>query len=284
MVRSFLSVDALSYHRSKIEMAVKQFAKADDTMGMARHLFKHHIAPVTDPYFPIVSQLASHYGDCLYRGRKCIDGVAYTDIKDLLNPPVSSGRALSSLSTPILYASTSLQTCKAELDLKVGDLVNIVGLKYSDIMNKHFWFIGQLASFYKSKEPSHYIGERKLLNITAYYPQDAQQSFIYTDALLNEVFSKYSSADDGYALNRYLIDAINKKRSDDNLLSGVVYQSIKDAPGINFAIFGDSIGKLEVGQLNFIEITDIDDYGTVGYRLLQNGSLENGKITWRNVS
>jgi len=283
MERSFLYIDMLKGLRQNILRAVSRMNNTADSRGLANKLFQTYIAPIIEHYNPIISPLASHYGSTLYRARKCTADTEYTSIKDLLNPPSPSGRAVSSDAQSILYASSSLQSCKAELDLKIGDLVNIVGLDYTEISSQPFWFIGQLAAFHKSKEPSHYVSERNGLDVTAYFSHDAQQSFIYQDALINEIFSTISSPTDGYSLNRYLIEAIYKKLPKDPALAGVVYLSVKDAPGINFAIFGDAISKLKIGQLNSIRVTDIDDYGTVGYRLLKNGSLKDQQIIWRDV-
>jgi hypothetical protein len=162
-------------------------------------------------------------------------------------------------------------------------LVNIVGLKHSKISDQSFWFVGQLASFYKSKEPSHYVADKRGLDVTAYYSHEAPQSFIFQDALINEIFSRFSSSSDGYALNRYLIEAISAKLSGSPTFSGVVYQSTKDAPGINFAIFGEAIQQLETGQLNLVQVTDIDDFGTVVTGQLKAdscGRVKCGHLRW----
>ena len=283
MGRSFIYVQMLKELRQNIEHGVSRMRMTADTTGMADQLFQDYVRPVIDHYVPIVSPLAEHYGCRLLRARKCIDQLPFTDIADLLNPPIPTGRALGSNVTAILYASSSMQTCLAETDPKIGDLLTVVGLDYTNIKDRLFWFVGQLASFSKSLEPSHYIADRKELHRTAYFPEEARHSFLFQDALLNEVFSLFSSPNDGFALSRLLIDAVQSKRTSSDELSGVGFLSTKDAPGVNFAIFGDAIQEIKTGQLNLVEIVDIDEYGFVAYKLLKNGSLHGDQITWRDV-
>ncbi len=251
---------------------------------MAEAIFRDHISPIIEHYSPIISPLASHCGDVIYRTRICNGASPYGDVSELLNPPVPTGRALEASGQPILYASSSKQTSMDEIDPMIGDHVNLVGLNYSEIMSRPFWFIGQLASFFKSQEPSHYVAERRDLHRPAYFPEEARYSFIYQDALINEIFSQFSSPNDGYALNQLLIQAISDKAGEAEQLAGVVYLSVKDAPGINFAIYGDAVKSLSTGQLNFTRITDIDNYGTVAWKLLKNGANQDGAIQWKDVS
>ena len=283
MEKSFPYVETLKDLRQNIVRAVSRMRVTADTTGMAEALFQNYVQPIIQHYNPIVSSLAEHYGCRLLRARKCVGHTPFTDLTELLNPPIPSGRAFTSEDVSILYASTSMQTCLSETDPKIGDVINVVGLKYSEIRDRSFWFVGQLASFYKSSEPSHYVADRNELHLPAYFPEEARHSFLFQDALLNEVFSSFSSPEDGYALNRLLISAIRERLAPDTQLDGVVFLSTKDAPGVNFAVFGDAIQKLEVGQLNLIQIVDIDEYGYVAYKLLKNGSLHDGKITWRDV-
>lgn len=283
MGRAFIHVAALKEFRHKIMRDVERMRITANPAGIARSIFQHHIRPIIEHYNPIVSPLASHYGDCFYRSRKCNGEAPYCDIIELLNPPSPMGRAMVTDRQPIIYASSSMQTSMAEIEPKIGDYVNLVGLNYSEIMMRPFWFVGQLASFNKSHEPSHYVGERLELHRPAYFSEEAQHSFIYQDALINEIFSEFSSPIDGYALNQLLIQEISEKVGANGQLAGVIYLSVKDSPGINFAIFGDAIKGLKIGQLNFFEITDIDDYGTVAWKLLQNGKNQNGVISWRDV-
>ncbi|PHR93906.1 MAG: hypothetical protein COA78_32535 [Blastopirellula sp.] len=278
--RHYPFVETLKELRHQIIEATSRMKITADTSGMAENLFSSYIEPVIEHYEPIVSPLASHRGDILYRARKCIDGVPFDNLQDLYNPPSPSGRAKTLSNMPILYASSSMQTCLSEIDPKIGDLVNVVGLKYCNIEDGKFWFIGQLASFYKSNEHSRYVSEKQGLTGHAYFPERAKHSFIFQDSLINEIFSTLSSQEDGYVLNRFLIDAIRTKLGHETLLRGVVFLSVKDSPGINFAIFGDAIEQLEQGQINLLRITDIDNYGFVSYEVLKNGRHENGKIEW----
>ncbi len=283
MNRSFLYTSALKDLRHGIMREVSRMRKTADTSGFSESIYGTYIQPILAHYKPIISPLASHYGETFYRSRKCESTIPYSNISELMAAPIPSGRALSIKQTPILYASASIQTCLAEIEPKIGDHINLVGLKYTELKNRPFWFVGELASFYKSHQPSHYICEKIELHRPAYFPEEAQQSFVYQDALINEVFSSFSSPADGYALNQYLVQEIDNILGKEVNLAGMTYLSVKDAPGINFAVFGDEIESLEIGQLNHFKITDIDNYGNVAWKLLQNGSLTDTNINWKNV-
>ncbi len=116
---------------------------------------------------------------------------------------------------------------------------------------------------------------------TKYFEQKVINSFVYSDNLFKEVFSKMSSEGDGYLLNEYLLKWIQNKLTTDKKISGVVFTSIKDSPGINFAIFGDAIKELKVGAINLIKVISIDVYGCFQYELIDNSSSRDGDIKWR---
>ena len=256
--------------RSKILNAKWNLDHMADKSGLVESLFGSFIGPIVSIYQPIISSLASHHSDDLYRARKCIAGKPFSDIKDLYNPPTPSGRAFTKENVPILYASSSMQTCLSEINVKIGDLVCVVAFKYSAIKNGRFWFVGQLGSFHKSYEESRYLGDVNAVQRLYYNESEVVHSRVFTDLLINEIFSTISSDVDKYALNRLLIDAIRDKSPEKQIFYGVVFISEKDAPGTNFAIYGEAITKLEPMIVNLIRITDVDDYGCIGYKLLEN--------------
>ncbi len=277
---SYILVERLKEMRQNIISSKTRMSHTADRSGMAEALFADHIKPILGVYQPVISSLTGHHGDTLYRARKCIGENPFNNIKDLYNPPTTSSRALTSSTMPILYASSSMQTCLSELDPEIGDLINIVQFEYSRIMDGQFWFTGQLGLLHKSNEPSRYLGDNLPVQKPFYYPKRALHSWVFKDSLMNEIFSKISSQSDDYELNRFLIDAIRKKLPEGKRLDGVVFLSVKDPPGINFALSGHSINKLEPRIINLVRITDIDDYGFVDFKLLKNAKPENGSLEW----
>lgn len=276
----FIPVETLKRLRQSIIDETSRMRITADTSGMAEALFADFIEPVLDVYQPVISPLASHYGDTLYRARKCVGESPFNDLKDLYNPPSPSGRAYSSDDTPIFYASSSMQTCLSELNPKIGDLVNIAHFKYSKLTGGDFWFVGQLSSFHKSNESSRYLEDNLAVEKPFYYTGKALHSWVFKDALLNEIFSELSSEADDYALNRFLINKISKVLPKEKDFHGVVFKSVKDPPGTNFAIFGDAINQLEPAIVNLVRITDIDTYGFVARTPLKNAKPENGSMVW----
>lgn len=276
----YFFIEGLKEQRHKIIEAKRHIDKESDISGIPERIFTDYIDQIVDSYQPILSSLASHYSNLIYRARKCIGDQPFNNKKDLYNPKKSTGRAKSSGNTPILYASSSMQTCLSEIDVEPGDLVNVAHFDYSDIMNGKFWFVGQLGSFFKSQDPSHYLSdENSVQNAFYVYPSEAKFSLVYLDNLINEIFAKLSSEDDDYILSRLLIEKIRKNEIEEKIF-GVVFLSVKDAPGINFAIFDEAIDSLKLSGANLVRITDIDNYGNVGYKLLKNSKPENNSLTW----
>lgn len=277
----YIPVEQLAELRHKIIKAKHRMDKTADRSGLAGRLFADYISPILNIYQPIISSLASHNGDVICRARKCIGEKPFNNIRDLYNPSMPSGRAFSTDHIPILYASSSHQTCLSEIDVKIGELVNIAAFRYSNIMNGKFWFVGQLGSYYKSQEQSRYLSDEKTVQRAFYAAkQEITNSLVFKDMLINEIFSTISSDVDEYVLNRFLIETIRNKQPKKEDFYGVVFVSAKDAPGINFAIYGDAISKLEPFVVNLVKITNIDDYGCVGYKLLKNSFPKNSSLVW----
>jgi hypothetical protein len=84
MRRSFLYVEELKEMRHGIQRAVDRMTITADPSGLADELFRQYVAPIIEHHNPIVSSLASHYGDNLFRARKCVDGTAYSNIGTFL--------------------------------------------------------------------------------------------------------------------------------------------------------------------------------------------------------
>jgi len=276
----YIPSEQLSELRHKIIKAKNRMDKTADRSGLPEKLFANYISPIIKIYQPIISSLANHNSDLIYRARKCKSNKPFNNITELYNPPTPSGRACAADHTPILYASSSYQTCLSEINVKIGDLVNIISFKYTNIMNGKFWFVGQLGTYHKSQEQSRYLSDEKTVQRPYYADRQATNSLVFMDLLINEIFSTLSSDVDEYVLNRLLIEAIRNKQSKNDDIYGVVFVSAKDAPGINFAIYGDAISMLEPSIINLVRITDIDDYGCVGYEWLQNSSLKKGVLEW----
>lgn len=274
------AVKLLEEFRSKIISESSRMNRTANTSGMAESIFRQYIEPIIDAYKPVLSPLAEHHGNRLYRARKCVGGQPFTDINELYNPTTPSGRAVINNQLPILYASSSKQTCLAEIDPKIGDYINVIQLDYTNILDGKFWFVGQIGAVHKSNETSRYLGDQLPARINVYFSENAQHSWIFKDLLINEIFSDLSSESDNYALNRFLIESIKKKLSTKEDLHGVVFLSTKDSPGNNFAIFGESIKKLKPNIVNFLKIVDIDEYGIIEYKLLKNCQPHNGSLQW----
>ncbi|WP_294960871.1 RES domain-containing protein [Sulfurimonas sp.] len=266
--------------REKIISRKKQIERLSDTTGQAKKIFEDYIQPIMNIYQPIISPLASHNTNLFYRARKCLDDEPFSHVKDLYNPPNPSGRAFSSVSKPTLYGSSSMQTSLAEIEVKIGDLVNIAIFDYTQIMKDDFWFVGQLGIFYKSQEETRYLENVSILHKLFNNEEDVLISLVFKDLLINEIFSTLSSDEDRYELNQFLIENIENSISKDRRFNGVLFISTKDAPGVNFAIYGEAIKDLKLSKVNLIKITSIDDYGCIGYKHLQSLSSKDGNLNW----
>lgn len=268
--QNYIPVEQLGPLRDKIIRAHRRICNSTDRSGMAENLFTEIIYPIVKTYPPIISPLNSYNGDTFYRARKCIDGNPFNNITEMYNPPVPSGRAYTTDHTSILYASSSMQTCLVEIEPKIGDLVCVAHFNYSDIKEGDFWFIGQVAPYFSSREVSCYLQDKNKIKRYNYLDPQPLSSLIFLDNLINEIFSTLSSDLDNYELNGFLIEAIKKKTQNQQKFYGMTFVSTKDAPGLNFAIFEDAINKLKPTMVNLLKIIDIDDYGSVQFHLLKN--------------
>ena len=281
---TYIDHKQLSDLREKIISRKKQIERLSDTTGQAKKMFEDYIQPIMNVYQPIISPLAAHNTNLFYRARKCINNEPFDHIKHLYNPPNPSGRAFSSLSKPTLYGSSSMQTSLAEIEVKIGDVVNIATFDYTKIMKDDFWFVGQLGTFYKSQEETRYLENVNVLHKPFYIDEEVLISLVFKDLLINEIFSTLSSDEDRYELNQFLIENIEKSISKDRRFNGVVFISTKDAPGVNFAIYGEAIKDLKLSIVNLIEITSIDDYGCIGYKHLESLSSQDGNLHWEQCT
>lgn len=279
--KNYFSVQQLGLVRDNIIRKHRRLCNSSDRSGMAKSLFVEFIQPIMNTYPPIISTLGSHNGDNLYRARKCLDNNPFGNILDLYNPPTPSGRA--SADDQVLYASSSMQTCLVEVGPKIGDLVCVAHFDYTDIKEGDFWFIGQIGPYYSSKEVSRYLHNSDEIKKYNYLDPQVLSSLVFLDNLINEIFSTLSSELDNYELNYFLINAIKTKRPDQQNFNGMVFLSTKDAPGLNFAISGKAITKLKPTMVNLLRITDIDDYGSIGFHLLKNvnpNNSDSGQLEW----
>lgn len=276
----YIPLDTLRELRRKILVEKKRIDNLADTAGETEILFKKHILPVIKIYQPIISKLANHNSNSIYRARKCNNGVPFSNIKELYNPPSPSGRAFATNETPVLYGATSIQTALSETGAKIGDLIAIANFSYENLKAGQFWFVGQLGSFFKSQEETRYLEESNVIHKHFYTEPEIVNSLVFKDLLINELFSKISRPEDNYALNRFLIEEIKNGLSTDSNFKGVVFVSTKDAPGINFAIYGEAIKELKPQIVNLVKVTDIDEYGNICYKLLKNSNPSNGNLTW----
>jgi len=268
----FLTVDSLKYLRSEIHKRVNKIRITENHDDIVEDLNNLCLKPTLTSYYPIISPLSEHHGAGIHRARQCNRDTPFTNIKDFLNPPTPSGRAYNDENTPILYASSSIQTCLAECNPKIGQCYTIAHFNYSAIASENYWFVGQLQTFQRSSEPSIYLADRKPVELPSFYPNAGLHSWTFTDSLINEIFSELSTEHDNYLLNRYVINEVINTVAPDKNIFGVVFNSVKSKPGTNFAFYGKSIDMLELGIVNLIEITDIDDYGYIAYNLLKNSN------------
>lgn len=278
---NFLTVDSLKTLRIEVHRRVDQIRKTIDHDRLVDELFCSCLKPILDKYYPIISPLEKHHGSCVYRARLSSAEAPFTNVLDLYNPPLPSGRAYSDDNIPILYASSSMQACLAECNPKIGQVFAVAQFDYSAISTENFWFVGQLQSFQRSSEPSHYLQDHNQVTKPFYYSNAGLHSWTFTDALINEIFSELSSEDDRYLLNRYVINDVLNQVAPEKNLYGLVFNSVKCKPSTNFAFLGHSIEKLKLNIVNLLRIVDIDDYGFIAYQLLKNSNPKgSSSLNW----
>lgn len=276
----YIPVGDLSRLRQKIIEEKNKINETTEISGLLKKLFDESILPIIAVYQPIISSLAYHNSNLIYRARKCIDNIPYSNLKELYNPPRPTGRASINIHTPILYASSSWQTCLSEIDVKIGDYVNVISFDYTKIMNGKFWFIGQLETFFRSQDQSRYLADERSVQNPFYAKPGVTNALVFKDALFNEIFSDLSSDADKYELNHIIIEDIKNKQANKEEFYGVVFLSTKDKPGINFAIYGEAISKMKSSIVNFVKIKYIDDYGFISYEIVKQTNSDKDVLDW----
>ena len=276
----FHTIEYLKHSLRQIIEEVDRIRKTADSEHIFDQLFNNLIRPVLENYYPVISPLAEHHSCTVYRTRRSSVESPFADILELLNPPVSSGRARGADDIPILYASSSMQTCLSEAESKIGEVFAVVQLDYSQVKDQNFWFVGQRHTFTRSGEQTRYLADPKAVKLQVYYRSAAQLSWIFCDSLINEIFSEISSDNDNYRLNRFVIEELTQNISPAQSLAGLIFNSTKCLPGTNFAFFGESIARLVPKIVNLVRIEDIDDYGYIAHRVLKNVTPKDGHLNW----
>jgi hypothetical protein len=279
----YIEREALSEIRNNI-IESKRSMNSSNIFSVANTTFNDYIKPVLDAYQFVFSALAENRGGLIYRARKCDSGQAWGKITDLLGPSSPSGRAVTGTNMPILYAASSIQTALAEINTKPGDVVNILQLKYSSSGLGKFWFVGQLAEHYRSNEVSRYVAEPDNMLMPLYVEPHIRTLLAFKDRLMNEIFSDLSSEKDEYVLNRLMISHIMDMPVIRDNFSGVVYRSNQDPPGMNFAIAGAAIDRLDPQIVNLLKVEYVDEYGAFSYKILGNSRSREGMLTWSHVT
>ena len=76
----YIPVEQLSELRHKIIKAKNRMDKTADRSGLSEKLIADYISPIVKIYQPIISSLASHNSNLIYRARKCIDNKLFNNV------------------------------------------------------------------------------------------------------------------------------------------------------------------------------------------------------------
>lgn len=219
-----------------------------------------------------------------YRGRRCESPDGWSDLNCLKYPPpgkVELGRA-NQPKQPVLYASSTENTVFSELNLAIGDRVQVVSFSYLEPSSLcKFSVIGELELAYKSGV--HPLGNQdranSLTNKLDEVGQHERLRVVLADAFRSEQFRKRVGVDNSF---EYKITSAMSRQFFAGV-EGFIFPSTQNFGGVNCAIVPEAFdAKFRVSSSTMYEIVDAIGYGLYGRKVLGRSKeiREDGTIIW----
>lgn len=226
---------------------------------------------------------------CFWRGRICDGEELFSSVGDLMQPPLigatSVGRCHEVGDAPPLYTGTDLHAVIAEIGPKVGDIVQIVGLRIAPgrkLVTAHIGEIDHVRRFGRTStdDPSLISALRAngWVPTETYWRDERLIQAMLIDGVLAEAFSKPAPETDGYIATSVLARSLFHQ----NGVHGVVYPSVKHRGGVNVAFHHSGFPALEPVQFGAVRVTGDLGFGLIEKNFFLNGGRigAEGRIEW----
>jgi hypothetical protein len=168
----------------------------------------------------------------LWRGRRCKDAGGYANVSELTFPPperTPAGR-LNDRDNPCLYAATKVETVFAELDLRAGEFVQVVGFRIYPDVTVRLIALGELYHVYRSGFAKT-LGHAPSASVAQYLNElgfDSGLRTLYVDAFLSQELGDPRAGEDGYRTTR--------------AIAAIAYETVRPAEGFFFPSVKASVG------------------------------------------
>lgn len=221
-------------------------------------------------------------GRIFWRARRCYSESGYDGISDVWAPPQNlcgAGR-FNDLGESVLYASTTMDTALAEIDVKSGDLVHVVGIQFPRSSPRiaclgefHAVHRGGRATFLPQEAASHLT---RLLNSLG---EAGALPLLYIDAFLADVVSSKDASLSSYVHTRAVGNAILRKAPG---CSGLLYPSVKAPSGRNVMLRREAADRsFNIVSSSVIRVNQVRRYGYLDQSYVRQAvGVEAGRFRW----
>lgn len=198
----------------------------------------------------------------------------FSRTEDMLSPPaelVRLGRC-NKPGKPVLYAANSIETSLLECDAHIGDVFQVVRLKF----RRSMFQIGTIESLHKRQTPPFHYSDEHLGRVTKIFRSIKDQCDSNTDPhAFERTLPRDAFCRDWFSRDAFVIPGTYKVTSSLAEFVGkgcaIVFPSVKNG-GINYAVMDGSDIKFKDTML--VEVTKILPYGEIEFRELRSGHID----------
>lgn len=239
------------------------------------------LGEILDYYEPVNYHLA--YGSGLWRARPCKDETGFGSFPKMHYPPVNcskAGRANDS-NSPLLYTSLTQLTALREVQVRPGDLVQVMAYKMDRRDPIRSFTLGEFASIHlggRSNFPD--AGRDQLNSILHRLKFEPGLSFVFMDAFLAAVMIDKREHASGYVHSRVLARLIFQKYPS---LEAIHYPSVAREGAMNIAIKPAAADRaLKFLGTSVLLIEKTFDFGLCRFRVVKSATelADDGCFVW----
>ncbi len=223
-------------------------------------------------------------GITCWRARKT-EGRPWATVEEMSYPPPEKAgvQRLSDAGSPCLYAATRIETALIEINANPGELVQLVCFRQRPDRALRLALVGDYHHLAKrgylriANDPA---ANKAMIKSRNAMPKADYQSLLFTDAFLDSLIATEKERDPDYVRSRATAAMIYRQPE----LDGLVYPSVPDRLGMNFAIMPGAVdSKLRVVSAILVRVLNIRRFGFLEFEIVQDAEnlLDDGSFSWK---
>ncbi len=227
------------------------------------------------------------YGSGLWRARICSDKHGFESFSKMHYPPancVAAGR-VNDPASPLLYSSFTQLTALREVQVKSGDIVQVMAYKMDRGDPVRCFTLGEFANVHlrgRGNLPEE-VSEKlnSILNGLKFEPG---LSFVFLDAFFASVMNGKQEHVHGYVRSRVLARLMLQKYP---CIEAVHYPSVAREGAMNIAIAPATADRaLQFLGTSVLLVEKVFGYGLCRFRILKSATqlTEDGMFVWRSAN